>query len=417
MDVKIEPKPLSGEIQAIPSKSDAHRLLICAALSDKPTKLIMPRSSEDIDATISCLSALGAHILRDRDTVVISPIVKTASSPHLNCMESGSTFRFLLPVASALYEHVRFTGRGRLPSRPIGHLMDEMKRHGVRFSSDMLPFEISGALLGGEFILPGNVSSQYITGLLFSLPLVLGGGRIKLTTNLESSPYVDITISALSKFGVSVNRGERSFEVTGGQKFISPGTVNVEGDWSNAAFFLSAGAIGSEITVNGLNMDSPQGDKVITEILKRFGADVKIKDDSVSVSPKALTACEIDVSEAPDLLPILCIVASCAEGETRFINAARLRLKESDRLSACVNMLNALGIEAKAYEDSMTVRGGKLLGGIVDSVKDHRIAMSAAIAAMKCEDSVIIKGAEAVNKSYPAFYEDYKRMGGRVCVI
>jgi len=417
MDVKITPSKLSGQIDAIPSKSDAHRLLICAALADKPTKLIISKNSDDIDATVSCLVSMGAKIERSKDYIIITPIKKTEAMPHLDCMESGSTFRFLLPTAAAVYDKVSFTGRGRLPARPIGHLSDEMKRHGVSFSNDLLPFTTSGLLQSGEYVLPGNVSSQYITGLLFALPLTDGSSTIKLTTRLESSPYIDITLSALSRFGIKVERSEREFKVEGNQKFTSPDTLKVEGDWSNAAFFLVAGAIGKSISMRGLDMSSVQGDRVIIDILKRFGAKVEINGDTVTVSPAPLVGCEIDVGEAPDMLPVLCIAAACAEGETRFVNAARLRLKESDRLAACSDMLAALGIKSEVRDDSMTVFGGTLTGGHVDSVNDHRIAMSAAVAAIRASGDVYIKDAQAVNKSYPAFYEDYNKLGGCANVI
>lgn len=416
MDIKVTPKYLCGKTGAIPSKADAHRLLICAALSDGPTELIMDQTSQDIEATVSCLKALGAHIERTDGALSVEPIKKTADIPALDCMESGSTFRFLLPVACALYDGVSFTGHGRLPKRPISDLTGEMKRHGVSFDKDALPFKTKGRLSGGEYSLPGNVSSQYITGLLLALPLTREGGRIALTTKLQSSPYVDITMNALKKFGIFVTKDEDSFKVESAQHFKTPERVCVEGDWSNAAFFLCAGAIGAPVTLTGLNMDSPQGDKAIIDVLKKFGAKVSVSGDEATVSPAELTACEIDVSETPDMLPILSVLASYAKGTTRFVNAARLRLKESDRLKACEDMLSALGVSAEADEDSLSVTGTKVSGGTVDSAGDHRIAMSAAIAAIAASGCVTIKGAEAVNKSYPGFFEDYKKLGG-VCHV
>ncbi|MBR2743092.1 MAG: 3-phosphoshikimate 1-carboxyvinyltransferase [Clostridia bacterium] len=416
MDIKVTPSRLSGAVSAIPSKSDAHRLLICAALSDRQTELIMDKTSEDIDATVSCLSALGARIERKDGAILVTPIIKTAETPVLDCMESGSTFRFLLPVACALYERVRFTGRGRLPKRPIGELTSQMKRRGVSFSADALPFETAGRLSGGDYELPGNVSSQYITGLLLALPKTREGGVIRLTTELQSSPYVDITLGALKKFGVDVKKGENTYEVERRQRFSSPGRVNVEGDWSNAAFFLCAGAINAPVTVTGLDIASPQGDKAIIEVLRRFGADVKIKGNAVTVSPAALKACEVDLGETPDMLPILSVLAAYAEGETRFVNAARLRLKESDRIASCENMLRALGVSASSDADSLTVAGGRIAGGTIDSAGDHRIAMAAATAALSAAGAVTIKGAHAVNKSYPTFFEDFKKLGG-VCHV
>ena len=417
MDIKVTPKRLSGKIGAIPSKSDAHRLLICAALSDGETELFMDRTSEDIEATVLCLEAMGAHIEKRDGANVVRPIRRGAAHPALDCGESGSTFRFLLPVAAALYEKTSFTGRGRLPKRPIGELTSQMKLHGVDFSADALPFETSGRMSGGEFTLPGNVSSQYITGLLLALPLLREGGSIRLTTELQSSPYVDITLGALKKFGVTAEKGPRSFTVSGGQRFTSPGRVNVEGDWSNAAFFLCAGAMGASVTVTGLQMNSPQGDKAIIDVLKKFGAHFHIGGDSVTVYPARLRACEVDLGETPDMLPVLCVLAAAAAGETRFVNAARLRLKESDRIAACENMLRALGIEARSDADSLTVTGGRISGGTVDSAGDHRIAMAAAVAAVAASGDIIIKGAEAVKKSYPDFFGDFSKLGGECHVV
>ena len=395
MDIKVTPKRLSGKIGAIPSKSDAHRLLICAALSDGETELFMDRTSEDIEATVLCLEAMGAHIEKRDGANVVRPIRRGAAHPALDCGESGSTFRFLLPVAAALYEKTSFTGRGRLPKRPIGELTSQMKLHGVDFSADALPFETSGRMSGGEFTLPGNVSSQYITGLLLALPLLSEGGSIRVTAE----------------------KGPRSFTVSGGQRFTSPGRVNVEGDWSNAAFFLCAGAMGASVTVTGLQMNSPQGDKAIIDVLKKFGAHFHIGGDSVTVYPARLRACEVDLGETPDMLPVLCVLAAAASGETRFVNAARLRLKESDRIAACENMLHALGIEARSDADSLTVTGGRISGGTVDSAGDHRIAMAAAVAAVAASGDIIIKGAEAVKKSYPDFFGDFSKLGGECHVV
>lgn len=416
MDMKFEPQTLSGSIPAIPSKSDAHRILICAALSDRETRIHLEKSSVDIDTTIGCLSALGAGFSRDGDYLTVTPVKKIDGVPTLDCMESGSTFRFMLPVACALYEKVNFTGSGRLPSRPISDLSDEMKKHGVKFSNPTLPFTTEGLMSGGEFTLPGNVSSQYITGLLLALPMTKEGGRISLTTKLESAPYVDITISALERFGVDVKRGENSFCVSPSD-YKAMDSVAVEGDWSNAAFFLSAAAISGSLTVTNLDVNSPQGDRVILQILKNFGADVSVLEKCVTICHKDLSGIVIDVSEAPDLLPVLTVVAAYAKGETKFINARRLRLKESDRIVACHEMLKNLGISSVYDEDSMTVTGGTVMGGVVDSFNDHRIVMSAGVAATKAKGSITVTGAQAVNKSYPGFSSDYNILGGKSSVI
>lgn len=417
MNVCVTPAPLSGTIAAIPSKSEAHRLLILSALCGGETRLIMGGRGDDIDATIGCLSALGADVTVRPGHVTVRGLRGEPDVPLLDCRESGSTLRFLLPVAAVCCEKTLFTGRGRLPERPIGELVAVMRAHGVAFSAERLPFSTEGRLAGGAYELPGNVSSQYLTGLLLALPLAKQGSRITLTTRLESAAYLDITLAALRTFGASVSAADGVYEVPGGQAYASPGEITVGGDWSNAAFFLAAGALGSPVRVTGLDADSAQGDRRVLDALRRFGADITIANDCVSVSPGRLTGCELDVSETPDLLPALAVVAASAESETRFFNAARLRLKESDRLTAASALINALGGSAQELPDGLIVRGGPLLGGTVNSFHDHRIAMAAAIAAVNCAGPVTILDAGAVGKSYPAFFEDYARLGGIADVV
>ena len=417
MDVKIAPAPLAGTLPAISSKSDAHRALICSALADRPTVLELPQTSADIDTTCACLEALGAIIARRGDTVTVTPIRSLPDKALLDCGESGSTLRFLLPVAAALCPSVCFTGHGRLPERPIGELKSAMEAHGVAFSSEKLPFDTSGLLVGGNYRLPGNVSSQYITGLLLAMPKLSAPSTLILTTALESAAYVDITLHALRRFGISVNLLSNGYAVPGGQTFSSPGTLAVDGDWSNGAFFLAAGALGRPVTLTGLDLDSPQGDKAVLEVLKSFGAEVSVSGGDVTVAPAPLQGITLDVSEIPDLLPILAVVAACASGETRFEGAARLRLKESDRLTATANLLRALGGDAEELPDGLIVRGRALTGGTADGCNDHRIVMAAAVAAIRCAGAVTVTGAEAVHKSYPAFFDDYAKLGGDVHVL
>lgn len=414
MDVVVSPSTLSGSVSSIPSKSSAHRLLICAALADKPTSLLLSSSSDDIEATIACLKALGACIGRENDEITITPISQIPANPVLNCGESGSTLRFMLPVAAAFCEDVRFTGGGRLPERPMAELLEAMKLHGVSFSSDKLPFETSGRLVGGEFVLSGGTSSQYLTGLLLALPTLEKDSVVRLSAKLVSSAYVDITLSVLEKFGVRVEHSANEYLVPGSQRFRAPSQLKVDGDWSNAAFFLAAGAIGAPVTVTGLDPNSPQGDKAIVTLLKRFGADVSIDGEQVTVTPRRLRACKIDLSEVPDLLPVLAVVAAVAEGETRFANGMHLKYKESDRLLSTALMINALGGKAEVCGDGLKIMGGGLTGGTVSSFNDHRIAMASAIAGSKCSEPVTILGADAVNKSYPAFFTDYIKLGGKI---
>lgn len=417
MIATISPAPLSGTIPAIASKSDAHRLLILAALAEGETHLLLEQRSEDIDTTIRCLRALGAGIGVTEGGVRVRGIERAAEHPLLDCGESGSTLRFLLPVAAALSSQAAFNGSGRLPERPIGDLVGAMQAHGVRFSAERLPLGTKGRLTGGLFELPGNVSSQYLTGLLLALPLLEQNSRILLTSKLESAAYVEMTLQALRRFGISVSVQKNEYRIPGGQRYRSPGDLCVEGDWSNASFFLAAGALGAPVTVSGLSLASPQGDKAILDALMAFGAGVEVKADAVRVLPAPLHGCTIDVGETPDLLPVLAVLGAAASGETHLVNAARLRLKESDRLASVCAMLRALGAEAEERADALVVSGGRLTGGDVHSARDHRIAMAAAVAAVCCERDVRILGADAVNKSYPAFFSDYSRLGGRVHVV
>ncbi len=416
MTVTLSPASLGGSIKAIASKSDAHRVLICAALSDAPCELLMSTSSEDIEATAQCMRALGATIEKSGAGLVVTP-GKTPETAMLDCGESGSTLRFLLPVAAALCEKTSFTGHGRLPERPIGELTDAMGKNGVEFSSAKLPLETTGKLKSGVYTLPGNISSQYITGLLLALPLLEGDSEIVLTTHLESAGYVDITLHALRRFGIRIEESENGYHVPGALRYTSPRSIKIDGDWSNAAFFLVAGAIGKSVTVTGLDTHSPQGDKKICDILRAFGADVHISDDEVTVSPSPLTAQTVDMTEIPDMLPALAVLAANAQGESVFTGAQRLRIKESDRLKTICDMINALGGQCRETEDGLVVTGRKLTGGNVNGSGDHRIVMAAATAATVCEGEVTIEGAQAVRKSYPAFFEDFAELGGAANVI
>ena len=417
MNIVIEPSPLKGEIAAIPSKSVAHRMLICAALADGPTTLRIPKTSDDIDATADCLRALGAAITVNNEDYIVEPIAQIENIPQLDCGESGSTLRFLLPVAAAAADRCRFDGHGRLPERPLSDLTDAMKEHGVSFDGEKLPFTIGGRLRGGIYRLPGNVSSQYITGLLLALPLCEEDSVIELTTALESASYIDITLSVLKTFGITVHCERNRYIIPGKQVFRSPGTLPVEGDWSNAAFFLTAAALNNDITMTGLNPNSAQGDRKIIALLEQLGAVTQKDNGRLTLRSDELKGCTIDIQDTPDLLPVLSVAAAFAQGKTTFINAARLRLKESDRLASSAAMIENLGGRAEVGEDELTVYGTGLIGGTVESCNDHRIAMSAAVAATRCSKPVTILHAEAVKKSYPGFYNDYNKTGGKAHVL
>ncbi len=419
MEVTLVPSGLGGSVRAIASKSCAHRLLICSALSDKKTFVACTESSDDIEATRECLKALGAKIEKISGGFEVVPISAGSfiNKPVLNCGESGSTYRFLLPVACALGAEATFRLSGRLPQRPISHLSEALEKNGCSFEGiGESAVKSSGRLRSGVFRLPGNVSSQYISGLLFALPLLSGDSLIELSGEAESRDYISMTLSALETFKADVKTGGNRYSVRGGAKYLSPGRVEVEGDWSNAAFWLSVGAIGnSPIECRGLKPDSVQGDRAVAEILKRFGAEVSTCGMNCTVRRGRLRGTEIDAGNIPDLVPVLSAVASVSEGETLIKNAGRLRIKESDRLRTVFLTLSALGAEIKETGDGLIIRGReRLSGGVVDSFGDHRIAMTAAVASTVCEKPVTIKNAEAVNKSYPGFFEDFASLGGKV---
>jgi 3-phosphoshikimate 1-carboxyvinyltransferase len=391
MDITIHPSKLCGTVTAIPSKSQAHRLLICAAFADRPTELILPDTNRDIEATADCLNALGAKINRTSTGYTVEPIHSLPAAATLPCCESGSTLRFLLPIVGALGVDGTFVMEGRLPNRPLSPLLEEMERMGCRLSRPTSnTLRCTGKLRSGVYTISGSVSSQFITGLLFAASLLSENSRIKIIGPLESKPYVDMTLQAMSMFGVQV----KDFIIPGKQVFRSPGAITVEGDWSNAAFFLAAAALGSHVDTLGLNFDSSQGDKAALHLISSLS-------QNIAVSAK----------DIPDLVPILSVVAACNQGAV-FTDIARLRLKESDRVASVIAMLEALGGKATATEHTLTVYPASLTGGNVDSAKDHRIAMSAAIAATAASADVTILGAECVSKSYPKFWEEYRRLGG-----
>jgi len=381
MDITIQPKKLKGSVEVIPSKSQAHRYLICAAFADQPTTIHCAETNRDIEATADCLRALGAKIDRTENGYHIEPAAVIPEKATLPCCESGSTLRFLLPVAGALGVDATFQMEGRLPQRPLSPLWEEMERMGCSLSRPT-PDTIlcTGKLKPGEYIIDGGVSSQFITGLMFAQNLIPGESEITITGRLESTPYFNMTGKALDLFGYP--------------GFHSPGTVTVEGDWSNGAFWLAANALGNALDVQNLNPNSVQGDRKAASLVRLLRENM-----------------EIDARDIPDLVPILSIVAATNQGAV-FRNIARLRLKESDRVASTIAMLVALGGKAAEMGGHLVVWGTGLRGGTVDAVNDHRIAMSAAIAATVCSEPVTILGAECVEKSYPKFWAEYARLGG-----
>ena len=407
---------LSGTVNAPVSKSDLHRQIIAAALCPGEKTIIHRYTmNDDIRATASIMETAGAIVNFGDDCIEIVGIKNLQGEFTADCCESGSTLRFLVPVLSALGANCTFCGQGRLPQRPITPLMDEMNAHGVHFSNTVLPFSISGTLECGCFTFPGNISSQYITGLLMALPLLPGESRICLSSPLESQGYVDMTLSVLRRFGITIHaENSQEFRIPGNQHYCSPAAITAEGDWSNAAFWLCAGVLNGPITVFGIQRDSLQGDKAVCDILEQMGANITYSEDSVTVNGGSLHGVTIDASQIPDIIPILAVTAACADGVTHVINAGRLRIKESDRLSAVRDILTRLGASVEEEAEGLLIRGSALKGGTVDSYNDHRIAMSAAIASLRCEQPVMIENPNCVKKSYPQFYEEFIHLGGAV---
>lgn len=400
MNLCITPHKLSGTVRIPASKSAAHRAIICAALAEGTSCISGVTFSKDIYATLSVMKSLGADYQIDGDTIRLTGITAPSAAATADCCESGSTLRFLIPVAAALGTKTTFLGRGRLPERPITPYLRELPPKGVSFDvTGTMPFTIEGKLQFGKFALEGDVSSQFITGLLLALPLLDGDSEILLTSPLQSKPYADMTIACMTQFGVNVTETEAGYHIAGNQRYHAQNNT-VEGDFSQAAFFYAANAIGNAVTLANVPKKTVQGDRKIVEILTEMWYN---KNEQLLV----------DASDIPDLVPILAVAASLAPRPTRIFGAERLRIKESDRLETTAALLRALGGKVEITPDGLDITPVPgFCGGTVDSAGDHRIAMCAAIAATRADGEVIITGAQCVEKSYPAFFEDYQSLGG-----
>ncbi|MEE1077018.1 MAG: 3-phosphoshikimate 1-carboxyvinyltransferase [Acutalibacteraceae bacterium] len=414
-NIKVMPATFKGEVTLPPSKSDVHRAILCASLSKGKSVISPVDLSQDISATIDCAKALGADITIDGKTAYVdgTNLFKNKEAV-LNCRESGSTLRFFIPVASVGGVNATFTGKGRLPERPIGIYLDCLPKAGVECKTEGgLPLSISGTLQAGEFTVPGNVSSQFITGLLLALPLTGKDCKIIITSSLQSVGYINMTIRTMAEFGVTVEVTDYGYFIKGGQSY-KPCTYTCEGDWSQAGFFLAAGALGGEVTLKGLRLDSIQGDKECIEIFKSFGADIIENNNSITVKANSLNGINIDATQIPDLVPILAVTAAFADGTTDIYGAERLRIKESDRLNAICTCLNAIGADVTEKPDGLIINGvGRAIGGKVEGFNDHRIVMSMAIAVEKCTSAIEITDRESINKSYPDFFNDYRAIMGK----
>ena len=427
LDITIQPGLLKGKVKIPPSKSIAHRAIICAALANGVSTIENIELSDDILVTIKAMAALGACIKFQENVLKVKGIPfgayenkqKGGEPIKIDCNESGSTLRFLIPITISFGGSFRFIGQGNLRKRPLDPYYRILEKQGIFYKAkeEKLDLEVQGQLKPGIFSVPGNVSSQFISGLLFALPLLKGDSTIEITTPLESIAYIDLTLRVLKSFGVSIHHSQyQEFFIEGNQKFY-PQKYWIEGDYSQGAFFLVADALGSEVMVESLVENSLQGDRVIIDILKRMGVPLSHRENGLqAVTPDILQAITIDGSQCPDIIPVLTGAACFSRGTTEIVNAGRLRIKESDRLSALYQELTKLGAKMKEHYDGLTIKGVKKLRGnqTLWSHKDHRIAMTLAIVATICDGPVKIQDAQCVSKSYPGFWEDFKALGGNL---
>lgn len=414
MNYTVKPGQRSGKVLIPSSKSFAHRLLICCALADIESTVICDGISKDIDATIKCLNALGAEILNgEGNKLEVRPIrEKPQGIRHLYCGESGSTLRFMIPVVGALGAEAVFHMEGKLPQRPQDALIETLTENGMSIHQEDDLLFCSGQLKAGAFHIPGNISSQYISGLLFALPLLDGESSLTVTGNIESADYIIMTEDAIEKTGIVINKKDNNYVITGNQQYVCGENAVVERDWSNAAFFMCIGALSEKgVTLCDISENSKQGDRAIAEIIRSFGADVDVNGREITVKKNKLIGQAIDAKAIPDLVPTICALASTAQGETRIVNAQRLRIKESDRIKTTKDMLSALGADIKETEDGLIINGkAELSGGEIDAANDHRIAMSAAVAASVCKNEVMVIDAQCVEKSYPDFWKHLEQL-------
>lgn len=417
--ILIKPSVLSGTVVPPPSKSLSHRAIICASLCDDKeiSRIDNVILSDDIRATIDGMRQLNTEIelIENKNKtycLTIRGVSRRVEYAEINCKESGSTLRFLIPVGLMLADRCKFFGRGKLIERPLDIYYNIFDKEGIEYKNfnGVLPLTVSGKLKGGQYNLSGKVSSQFISGLLMALPLISKDSVISVTDNLESAGYVDLTLQTMKEFNIEVyNKDYKEYKISGNSKYQAK-HYKVEADYSQAAFFLVANAIGNNVECQGLNENSIQGDKEIINIIHRF----KCPGNSCNSNSNEII---IDASQIPDLVPIISVLAALQKGKTtRIVNAQRLRIKESDRLKAVATEMNKIGAEIEELSDGLLIRGKSILRGnaTVSSWNDHRIAMSLAIAATRCKNDVMLKGWKAVNKSYPNFWNDYISLGGEI---
>ncbi len=415
--VEVFPSILEGQLLVPTSKSLTHRALICAALAKGKSTIHNVVFSEDIQATMQALSQIGAKFDIENDTVYVKGVksIKAPTNP-VNCNESGSTLRFLIPILSLSNKPVEFVGKPGLLKRPQSVYENIFKEDNIFFTHNLEKIVVNGSIKAKKYIIDGSISSQFFTGLLFALPLLQEDSIITIEGTLESKGYIDLTVDILAHFGIDIQELENGYFIEGKQSY-EPNEYTVEGDYSQAAFFLVAGIINGSINIENLSHESLQGDREIIEIIKRMKGRIIFTENGFTATKSETSGTTIDISNCPDLGPIVALLGCVSKGTTTITNAARLRLKESDRIESTVQTLLSLGANIKTNDDDIIIYGKqKLSGGVVDSHKDHRIAMMATIASLRCENPVVITGANAVNKSYPHFFEDFVLLGGKITV-
>jgi len=435
-EVKVIQGTLKGSLEIPPSKSLSHRAVIAAGLADGKSLVSNILYSDDLVATRECMETLGTVFAENQGNCIgdsfmiegnnglelrnFKPKQDESNTYSFECNESGSTIRFMIPIACTLIGNKNkasvFTGKGRLTTRPMESYFEIFEEQGIGYKYEgSLPLTVNGAIKPGTFRMRGDISSQFITGLLYTLPMLEGDSIIEITTEMESIGYIDLTLDVLKKFGVEIQHEDyKIFRIRGNQTYRA-NDYKVEGDYSQVAFWIVGGLLNGEIECENVLRESSQGDIEVVEIVERMGGNIEVLEDRIIVKKSDTKATVIDGSQCPDIIPVLTVLAALSEGETRVINAGRLRIKESDRLNAITTELNKLGADITELEDGLIIRGKKMLrGGIVEGWDDHRIVMSLAIASLKCTEDVIIKGSEAVTKSYPHFFEDFAKLGGNV---
>lgn len=421
MKVKIYPSSIHGTLAIPSSKSMAHRALICASLAQGTSVLSGITSSKDIEATISCMQALGAKIeMKDGNYIVQGTDLSDLKKETIcNCHESGSTLRFLIPVASLTNQKITFKGQGRLMERPMDIYKDLFDKQELFFTQNQEGIQIQGSLKPDCYVIPGHISSQFISGLLFTLPLLDKDSTITVQEPYESKSYVDLTLQMLQKFGITITQDKNTYFIPGHQRYKAQ-SVHVEGDYSQMAFFSVLAALQNKLTLTNMDIDSRQGDKVILDFLKQAGAHVVKDSKQISIEHHLLQEQTIDLADCPDLGPILCVLASFCSGTTQCIHAKRLRIKESDRIEAMETELRKWGVEISSTEDTITIHGKKSYDTrnvIIHGHNDHRIVMAMTVFGLCADVPCIIEDAQAITKSYPTFFEDIQKIHGKVEIV